>query len=362
MHGKTESATAFQRLQTGALLPALAATALLLPTSLTAQDDKTATLIKGVSYVGVTVSDVERSAGNYRYAASLAERDRAELTGVDAFEAFAGQAVTAKTRLLESTNAQLRVMSFVDAQGQPVVAPNHGAVPVNGPGFAHVCFQADGEKGFYSKFLERGAQPLGNPEMVTLNPRNPVLYAYAKDVDGVLFEVEHIDVSRVPPDSLKPGFHRIRHISLGTPDMERAVAFYSKLLGVPSPRRAGGEAGLSGPPFDDVSGLPGTRIQMAWFQAGNLEVEVIHYLSHPAEPAEPRPLTAPGYSMIVFEVDDVAAAARVVEDAGGTVVSEPEAVDGGTILFGRDPDANLLGFFAPPEGSPLSAQRFLESP
>ncbi|MEM9407693.1 MAG: VOC family protein [Acidobacteriota bacterium] len=357
MVGKTECATALRGLQTAVSCTALALV-FATPTTVAAKEEPN-TIVRGVSYVGVTVSDLERTADDYTYAAALTEANRSELSGVAAFDAFAGQAVTAKTRLLESTNAQLRVMSFTDASGKPLVAPDSGAVAVNGTGLAHVCFQADDDRGFYPKFLERDAQPLGNPEMVTLNPRNPVQYAYAKDPDGVLFEVEHIDVSRVPPDSLKPGFHRLRHISLATPDMERTVAFYSKLLGTPSPRRAGGTEGLSGQPFDEVSGLPGTRLQMAWFQTGNLEVEIIHYLSHPPETLKaPRPLTALGYSMVVFEVDDVADVGKAVSAAGGTIVSEPESIDGGTIQFGRDPDGNLLGFFAPPEGSPLSARRF----
>ena len=321
-------------------------------------------LVLGVSHVGLTVRDLEASAALYRESAHLAEVARGPLEEA-LVQALAGSGSTVQTRLLASSNVQVRLMQVGAGSataGRPHDAEASGAseaVPVNGPGMAHLCYQSDGDLETYQKFVARGAQPLGNPELVVLNPRNPVVYAYALDRDGVMFEVEHIDVAAAPERTPPAGFHRIRHLSLATPDMERALAFYPVLLDNPKPRRLGGDQGLQGEPFDQVSGLPGTRIQMAWFQVGNLELEIVHYLSHPPQdPSGPRPLSAPGYNMVVFDVADLDAAKERLRSAGGEPVSETLAIEGGEIFFGRDPDQNLLGFAVLDEESILSSQRF----
>ena len=312
-------------------------------------------VMKGVAYVGVTVSDIEASAEFYSESADLKEVAQGRLEKSVVLDAVAGRKdVAAESRLLESSNAQVRLMQFDSG-----LATETGAVSVNGPGFAHVCYRSDQTLETYQKFLARGAKPLGNPEMVTLSSRFPVVYAYSLDHDGIMFEVEHVNLEGVEGGESRAGFKNIRHISLASPDMKRAVAFYSVLLATPNPRVVGGEEGLSGEPFDQVSGLPGTRMLMAWFQVGNLEVEVVQYLSHPTEaPNKPRPLTAPGYNMVVFDVTSLAAARELLLEAGGTVVTEPMKMDGGEIFFGRDPDLNLLGFQVVGDDSIVSSKRF----
>ena len=306
-------------------------------------------VFRGVSYVGITVSDLEVSSKLYAESADLEVVATETLSG-SVLDALSGKTgVSVPSTLLRSTNAQVRLMQV---PGLTEVGP----VPPNGPGMAHVCYQSDATRETFERFVKRGVKTLGHPELVELTPRNPVVYAYSLDPDGVMFEVEHIDVEKAT--HLPKGFYRIRHISLATPDIERSLAFYSALLKA-EPRRLGGTEGLSGEPFDQVSGLPGTRLLMAWFQVRNLELEIVQYLSHPTEvPEEPRPLAAPGYNMIVFDVVSLDAAKKRLAAAGGEVVLEPQAMDGGEVFFGRDPDGNLLGFLVAPEDSPVSSMQF----
>jgi len=195
--------------------------------------------------------------------------------------------------------------------------------------------------------------------MVQLNASNPVEYAYIRDPDEIMVEVEHVDIAAlglpVPPSHT----HRIRHVSLGTPNMGRAVKFYSKLLEEPKPRRAGRLFSFGNETVDRVSGLPGTKLKMSWFQLRNLELEIIQYTSHPTDtPDVPRPIDALGYNMIVFDVSDIEAAREKLISAGGTVESDVAPMDGGQILFGRDPDGNLLGFQTVPDDALVSSQNF----
>lgn len=316
-------------------------------------------VVLGVGYVGVTVSDLDASIALYSAAAGL-ERVGSQRDGDNPMlDVLSGRAdATAKSVLLRSSNAQLRLFQF---DTPSAAAKASGVTPVPGPGFAHLCYQGDGDTEMYQTFLAGGATHVGGHEMATLNPRNPVSYAYARDPDGILFEVEHIALGRITNDRLAPGFQRLRHISLGTSDIDRLVTFYGTLLGVERPRRAGAPKGLAGEAFDQVSGLPGTRMLMAWVPTPNLEIELTQYLSHPPEMRDnPRPLDSLGYNMVVFDVTDLEAAKHRLLAAGGTVTTHPVPTRGGTIFFGRDPDLNLLGFQVVSSDSPLSSARFVD--
>ncbi|MEM8564199.1 MAG: VOC family protein [Pseudomonadota bacterium] len=329
------------------------------------QPDPANNVIDGISFVGLTVSDIDQSAALYSQAADLrtvSEEDDAYAS----MEAIApildlvgDESIGVKTRMLRSSNAQLRLMQF---DSPSTAADPDGAVPVNGPGIAHVCFQVVDDTQTYQKLLAGGATPIGDAEMVQLNPRNPVQYAYALDPDGIMVEVEHIDITELELDEPPKNNYRIRHVSLATPDIDRAVDFYSVLLNDPDPRRAGTLIKLSGENIDRVSGLPDSEIEMAWFQTRNLELELIQYHSHPTTlPDAPRPVNALGYNMIVFDAPDIDAARKRLLEAGGTIASEVAAMDGGEILFGRDPDGNLLGFQTVDATALVSSQHFKDN-
>ena len=314
-------------------------------------------VILGVSYVGVSVSDLDAAEALYAEAvdAQTVNRDAIPLDGV--FASLTGRSGgEISTRLVRRTNSQLRLMSFPD---RPEEVIGLSAVPVEGPGLAHVCFQVADETNTYEKFLAAGATPIGDQDLVQLRPENPVRYGYVQDADAIITEIEHIDVSKLDLPSPPKNLHRVRHASFATPDVNRLKDFYSVFLGGQKPRHVGRLRKVSGDTIDRVSGLQGSQIEMAWVQLRNLELEMFQYHSHPTElPDEPRPVDAIGYNMIVFDVSDIEAARQRVLDAGGTIVSEPGRLDGGTILFARDPDGNLIGLQTLPAGSVFSAENF----
>lgn len=315
-----------------------------------------ASVIKGVNYIGVTVTDLDRATDFYTEMMDL------ELVGSDPFipapsmSALVGSDQTrAQTRMLRSVNAQFRLMQFDQAAGiTPAPAP-----PVQGPGIAHLCFQVAQSTNMYQRALDSGATPIGAPELVQLIGRNPVYYGYAHDQDGILFEIEEVDKEKLPEDRRPPNDYRIRHVSLATGDMDRLISFYSSLLDTPNPRQVGGSNGVSGERFDKVSGLTNSSIRMTWFQVRNLELEIFEYVSHPPQANDtPRTLTDVGYNMIVFDVADLDAARTKFLSAGGTLELESEQLDGAPAFFGRDPDGNILAFQAAEASSGVSSQNF----
>lgn len=319
------------------------------PQSLAADSEA---VVRGVNFVGLSVSDLEHSAAYYGTATDLETVEEITLTNSKALNELAGRSgVTVKSQLLRGANAQLRFMQFANPSAEALAS---SPVDVHGTGIVHICFQVADTTESYQRFLAGGASPIGVREMVQLNPRNPVVYAYARDNDGIISEVEHIDFNE--NSRPKKYDYRIRHISLASPDIDRMVEFYSTLMEQPEPRRLGP---LAGEAFDKVSGYPGTSMQMAWFQTHNLELEIVEYMSHPPQQlTKPRPVDALGYNMIVFDVLSIAAAREKLLAAGGSIVTETEQMDGGEIFFGRDPDGNLLGFQVVSSEATVSSQNF----
>ncbi len=316
-------------------------------------------LVEGISFVGISVSDLQKSSDLYTYAAGMESIQQAPLVAGPTIQSMHTSTTAPTTNLLRSANAQLLLMDF-SPSGEAVSSA--APVDVYGPGIAHVCFQVASKTKTYQRFLSAGAQTMGDPEMVHLNPKNPVYYAYARDHDGIIFEIEHVDVDKLDLPEPPKNEYRIRHVSLATPDMSRIVDFYAQLLSQPKPRRAGRWLKLSGEKLDKVSGQPNSKIEMAWFQTRNLELEIIEYVSHPTDQdAAPRALSDTGYNMIVFDVTDINKATQRFTEAGGTILGEPEDFFGTPTTFGRDPDGNLIGLQVSASNQPYSSKHFADN-
>ena len=313
-------------------------------------------LIVGVNYVGVSVDDVDASADFYNVAFDAEILEQGDLDAADLPTKLVPENVDgARSLLIRSSNAQLRLMSF----GEAGLNEEYSAVPVEGPGMMHVCFQVAKETNAYARALDAGASSIGAKELVALSSRNPVEYGYIKDTLGIITEVEEVDVARLDLPEPPRNEYRMRHVAFATPNLEAMAQFYSVFLGGQEPRRIGNWFNISGENIDKVSGIEGSEIEMAWFQLRNLEIEIAQYHSHEtALPARPRPLNAPGYSIIMFDVANLDAARQRLLDAGGTIVAKRDSFDGVTTIFGRDPDGNLLGLQKLPASSPYSAKNF----
>lgn len=303
-----------------------------------------APLVLGISYVGIAVSDIEKSAAFYQMALGLTEVDRRRLAGVSALtELNSGKPLAAETRLLRGDRGQIRLMQFpASAAGaQPDM------VPVQGPGITHVCHQSPDARPIFPRLVAAGAKPVSRTgDLVQLRPDVPVKYAYLRDRDGVMMETEQIIADNLPWS------YRMRHVAIATLDIDRTVEFYTKLLGGPPRER---RSNLVNPTLDLVSDLDNVKLDVAWYQINNLELEIWEYLNpKPSPPAARRPFTAYGYNVIVLDVSDVDAAVRLAAEAGGSVVTKSASMDGGHIAFVRDPEGNLIGLQKSAKGSPFS--------
>ena len=113
--------------------------------------------------------------------------------------------------------------------------------------------------------------------------------------------------------------HAIHHVTVNVTDLERAQAFYEKLLGlrpVPRPRSF--------------------KFAGAWYQLGPAQV---HLLVR----SEPDPVRTNHFALQVMDVD---AAMRQLEGAG-VEVDAMGGIPGITRFFIRDPDGNQIEIIGP---------------
>ena len=286
----------------------------------------------GIAFVGQSVSDLERSTGFYRALGGLEVLWERPID--PAISALEPGGSGGRMRMLAGGRGKICLMAFDDPSPQARAAR---PVPVQGRGLTHICHQSPHDKGMWDRVLGQGARAVSRTGgLVQLRSDVPVLYGYARDPDGTMLEVEHI---------MTPGedwSYRMSHVAMAVADIERSVGFYTSLFGRPPRER---RRSLSSATLDATADLDRVVLDVAWFNPGGIELEIWQYVSHPPAILGDRPVAAHGYNMVVYAVEDAAAALGALVAAGGRSISEPEPASGlgGRIAFGRDPDGVLIG-------------------
>jgi catechol 2,3-dioxygenase-like lactoylglutathione lyase family enzyme len=143
----------------------------------------------------------------------------------------------------------------------------------------------------------------------------------------------------------------VHHVGLTVGDIERSVGFYRDLLGLTLIRRRSAAA----PYLEQQTGFRGVHLEVASFQpiaAGGPGLELVQYVSHPAEPADSATNRA-GNSHVCFRVDDIAQAYECLRAQGVRFRSAPVAIttgpnQGGFVVYLSDPDGYIVELFQPP--------------
>lgn len=131
----------------------------------------------------------------------------------------------------------------------------------------------------------------------------------------------------------------LSHIGLSTPDLDRAIAFYTDALGFAEIVRFAWEAG--NPAADAGLGLVDTAAEIAVLTAGNTYLEVLQFHSPlPVRLDDPPTLFREGITHIALETPDIGRAWDATRNAGGSS-AHPESPGAPSRLV-RDPDGNLI--------------------
>lgn len=133
----------------------------------------------------------------------------------------------------------------------------------------------------------------------------------------------------------------VRHTGLVVADLEAALRFWCDLLGFTVARRMD----EAGPHIDTMMGLEGVKVTTVKLAApdGNL-VELLHFHSHPDQPAWTGTPYSTGFTHIALTVDDLDAACQRLAEAGATFSAPPQASPDGyaKVTYCRGPEGVLL--------------------
>jgi catechol 2,3-dioxygenase-like lactoylglutathione lyase family enzyme len=149
-------------------------------------------------------------------------------------------------------------------------------------------------------------------------------------------------MSRLPIDS-------VAHTGVTCSDIDRTIAFYRDVLGFPVTEKHR----VGGPFFEQVTGVQGAEIDIAYVDGPGHRIELLSY----ASPEDRRPSTLrpcdPGFLHLSFYVDDIEAVVEAVRAHGYEPVNPiPERPGSGVRgIYTRDPDGVVLEFMELPSAS-----------
>ncbi len=284
----------------------------------------------GVRHVGITVSDIDATVAFYGATVPF-EVVRRERVPASRFPhaALSRRAGYVDVALIRTPTVFLQLMDF--DPGSPS-APQH--LPVNGPGYTHVCWQAPASAPVWTRLIAGGLKMVTRGGAPVDLGGYGVTYAYGRDPDGTMIEMETMD------RPVRADRAWATHVAVVTPDLDRLIAFYQTVLGQPPRRRAGP---VSGARFDAIADIDGLSLSGGWFTLRNFEIELWQYhIPETPAPATDRQIDRLGHSLIAFEVADLANATRRLRAANVRLVGRPVRMMGWRIQYARDPDGNLI--------------------
>ena len=284
-------------------------------------------MIVGIHHIGVSVESLARSTAFYGEAFGFEELVRFDLRDDQAGRAMLQLPfIKGEAAMLRAPNMIIEAFEFAGARRREFDRP------VNEPGITHFCLQTPRIVEAASRMTAAGGRFCAEPTDLGAD----ILYAYPRDPDGNVIELECLPglAEKLPTWAA--------HVSITTPDIDRAVGFYERLTGATA--RRSGRLGPN-PKIDHVTNLNGAEVSGAWMHVGNVQLEFWQYHQPAALNLDHgRLVSDPGYSHFAFEVDDLAGERARAERLGMVFQGEPIAMGGITATYGRDPDGIVVEF------------------
>ena len=293
----------------------------------------------GIHHVGMSVSDLQASIEFYTEALGISLQAVTEKMQHD--NGNLGFSEPSNSAVLVFPNGYLKLSEYDRSD-----LPPSAVLPVKGPGITHVCYQSPTSEDIYQRLMDGGATPVSRGQQPVHLLGQGVYYAYARDHDGIMYETEHLD--HAPFE----GPIWFSHVALVSPDLDRLVEFYSLLFDTEPNRRTNR---ASGPRFDEVAGYDDVMIRAAWFDIGNMILEMWQFVNPVTpEPEKPPSTEDLGYNNVAFEVSDLYKEYERLTALGVAFLSSPTmSVDGWEVCL-RDPDGNLISLIQPQTEAGLS--------
>lgn len=150
----------------------------------------------------------------------------------------------------------------------------------------------------------------------------------------------------------------VDHINIVVSDLERAVEFYTKVLGLEEKKRAR----LEGDWIEKIVGLSGVSAEVVYVEAagGAPRIELLQYFSPKGEALPECSLpNTPGLRHIAFRVADIKGASEKIRKGGGKLLGPPVTVPASVISHKEG--FKILCYFLDPEGVLLELAEYRET-
>ena len=303
------------------------------------QSESCASSVIGIHHVGMSVTDLKASVEFYSQALGVRLQNTPDT--MQAEDDSLGLSTSSNSAVLAFPNGYLKLSEYDRSDFSPPPV-----LPVKGPGITHVCYQSPTSEDIYQRLINGGATTVSRGEQPVHLLGQGVYYAYARDHDGIMYETEHLD--HAPFE----GPIWLSHAALVSPDLDRLVEFYSLLLDAKPNRRTDR---ASGPRFDEVAGYDNVMIRAAWFDIGNMILEMWQFVNPVTpEPQRPSAIEDVGYNKVAFEVSDLQKEYERLTAMGVRFLSSPATSFDGWEVCLRDPDGNLISLIQPKTQDDLS--------
>jgi catechol 2,3-dioxygenase-like lactoylglutathione lyase family enzyme len=273
--------------------------------------------IKGIHHIGISVANLAESLVFFEGATTLTKHSHSSFSGAGL--AVAGPADVA---VLKGPNSYIELMQF-----DPAVQGDGTGIPVEGPGVTHICFQSPAELKMYDMFTNQKAIPVTRGTGPVDLGGYGVHYAYLRNNDQTMFEVEQIDNAHFE------GPVWIAHVALVSHDIDRLVDFYSSIFAIEPYRRVNK---VVGPRIEEVTDLDNVRVRAAWFNVGVCEP------CDPGHTGSARPFEKLGFNKYAFEVADINSEIPRLKALGVNFSGAVQKTAIGQEVYATDPDGNCF--------------------
>lgn len=156
------------------------------------------------------------------------------------------------------------------------------------------------------------------------------------------------DAARTTPEVAPLPISNFSHVCIGVSDMDRALGFYTEVLGMDVVF----DVSLEGDSMESVTGRDGAKGRMVGGLIGGAVIELLALGDEPTRSAGPRI----GYTNISFRVEDLDAAHAQVVALGRRPLQDPVEIGGVRMFFVADPDGTPIELIELPAGLTSSVE------
>lgn len=134
---------------------------------------------------------------------------------------------------------------------------------------------------------------------------------------------------------------RFHHAAISTPDLARSVRFYTEVVGCQEAWAFNWEAGSA--EADAMTGLKDSAAHAVMLKLGDSFLEIFEFGSPTPTPSDPnRPVCDHGITHVCLQVEDLHSEYERLKEAGMKFLSRPLTQESGYVIYGRDPDGNVV--------------------